>query len=122
MSNEPTGNFFRVSHKIVELKEFKALRPTSKVLYFTLCHLRNRFQKRKDYFTRSLRRLMMDSGLSRRAIDTGQLELVKAGFIWMVKHHGKRTQYHIFEFQDDAKVWPNGEHTTVPACEHTINN
>lgn len=79
---QPNGNFFPVSHLVVETEKFKGMKPTSKNLYFTLCQLRNRFGKNKDgFFFRKDRDLQLDSRLSSKPVLRARKELIQCGFI-----------------------------------------
>jgi len=95
---EPTKNFFRVSHEIVTSRHFKKLTPSAKTLYFYLCQLRNRFQRKKDHFHRSDSQLAKDSGLSERTIQRARQQLTDCRFILFVTQKRKRGKYHIIEW------------------------
>ena len=78
---EPEENFFRVSHLIVESEKFKILKPSSKILYYGLCKLRNRFADKNGIFWRADRVLTKDVGLGRNSIWRARHELIKTGLI-----------------------------------------
>ena len=78
---EPNGNFFRVSHRVFESENFRSLKPGAKVLYMTLCHLRNRFGNRDGIFFRTDRDLMIDSGLAQSTISEAKQELIDADLL-----------------------------------------
>ena len=81
IKGEPDGDFFRMSHKVIENEKFKSLKPGAKVLYMTLCHLRNRYADKSGIFFRTDRDLMCDSGLSSRTIAASKQELIKGRFL-----------------------------------------
>ena len=94
---EPKKNFFRVSHEIVINDVFKGLKTGTKALYLYLCHYRNRRQRgTKQYFIRSDRQIMMDTGLSQRTITTGKKELKDNGIIVYTTGESKRTKWELF--------------------------
>ncbi|MEW6095781.1 MAG: hypothetical protein AB1567_04545 [bacterium] len=78
---EPENNFFRVSHKVFDDEKFKQLNNSAKVLYFTLCKLRNRFADENGVFFRSDRTLVKDSGLGLSSIWRARHELLQNNFI-----------------------------------------
>jgi hypothetical protein len=81
IKGEPNGNFFRMSHRVIEMEKFKQLKPGAKVLYMTLCHLRNRFGNKDGVFFRDDRSLATDSGLSLDTISKSKRELIQGGFL-----------------------------------------
>jgi CRP-like cAMP-binding protein len=78
---EPNGNFFRISHEVFKSERFKKLRPSSKVLYMTLCHLRNRYGDKDGIFYRTDRDLAEDSGLSLETVSESKKDLIKSRFL-----------------------------------------
>lgn len=93
---EPDGDFFRISHKVFESKKFKELKSGAKILYMTLCHLRNRYADKNGIFFRDDRKLVLDSGLSKNTIFPAKQELIKAGFLRCKKGGPRRPcQYQI---------------------------
>ena len=95
--NEPISDFFRVSHKILECVAFKELPENAKLLYIYLCKYRNRYQRKKSYFTRSDSMLAEDTGMTRNTIRTQRKRLVRDRFIFIKAGQGKRTKYQILE-------------------------
>ena len=81
IKGEPDDNFFRISHKVFESERFKKLKPGAKILYMTLCHLRNRYADKDGIFFRTDRDLMVDSGLSSRGIASSKQELLRFRFL-----------------------------------------
>ena len=81
VKNEPNGNYFRISHRVVEHEKFKKLKPGAKVLYMILCHLRNRHGDEDGVFFRTDRKLAVDSGLNSDTISKSKQELIRAGFL-----------------------------------------
>lgn len=81
IKGEPNGNFFRISHKVIESEKFKKLKPGAKVLYMALCHLRNRYADKSGIFFRDDRSLASDSGLSVDTISKSKQELIKGRFL-----------------------------------------
>jgi len=101
---EPRSNFYRVSHRMTSLPDFKAFQPFVKVLYFSLCASRNRYQRQKAYFTRSLSCLVKDTGLSRPTIIKAINILVDSRFVITAKRKsGRRTRFQIVELEARAK-------------------
>ena len=101
---EPKSNFFRVSHRMISLPDFKALQPFVKVVYFSLCASRNRYQRQKAYFTRSLNLLMKDTGLSKPTVIKAINILTEARFIITAKRRsGRRTRFQIVELEPRIK-------------------
>lgn len=101
MKGEPNGNFFRVSHEVVECEDFKALKPASKILYYTLCHLRNRYAEANGVFFRSNDNLADDTGLSKKSIVEAKKELKKYGFI-SYRPDRKSRQACLYRINDDV--------------------
>lgn len=96
--NEPDGNFFRISHEVFESKKFKSLNRGAKVLYMTLCHLRNRYGDKDGIFFRTDRNLAADSGLSKNIISPSKQELIQGGFLRWKKGGPRRAcRYQINE-------------------------
>ncbi len=81
IKGEPNGDFFRISHKVIENEKFKKLKPGAKILYMTLCHLRNRYADRSGIFFRDDRSLAADCGLSEKTISKAKQELIKHRFL-----------------------------------------
>jgi len=96
---EPTKNFFRISHKIIEQDRFWELSNGAKVLYLYLCKHRNRYQRSRDYFIRSYRQLINDTGLSHRTIVLASKELEAARLVWTITGKSKRTKWHVFDYE-----------------------
>ena len=94
---EPTANFFRVSHEVIASESFKRMKSPAKVLYFILCALRNRYQRNKDYFTRTEKQLCTDTGYSKRTIQNARKELMDNRLIYALSHKGRRTKYKLYE-------------------------
>ena len=94
----PQKDFFKISHKIIELKAWKDLTPTAAKLYTYLCHCRNRHTQRyKDYFFRSDRQIKKDTGFAFDTIIKGRKEL-NGSFINYVPGKGKkRSKYQIMD-------------------------
>ena len=96
---EPETNFFRITHEHLETTKFKALKPSSKILYMYLCKLRNRFANSDGVFFRSDVQLSEDAGLSPPSIWKARHELLRAGFIkWEQGSAHKACRYQIFDF------------------------
>ena len=91
---EPTGNFFIVSHTIPESTSFKKLNLSTKLLYYTMCHLRNRFANDDGIFYRSLGELMKDTGLTRMSVVSARNELLKAGLLRWTKGNSRQACYY----------------------------
>lgn len=109
---EPTKNFFRVSHDVLEHPVFIQLPPISKVLYMCLCKLRNRYQRgKKKYFIRTNKQLMKDTNLSLASVKRAKTSLNEARFILSVSSKGRRTKHQIFEIQEWLKQF---EDTPIP--------
>lgn len=82
MKGQPEGNFFPVSHEVVESDTFRRLSPGAKLLYFVLCHLRNRYAGENGVFFRSDRDLLRDMGYSHpNALVRARKELLRSGFL-----------------------------------------
>jgi hypothetical protein len=97
-------NYFTVSHAIVESIEFKKLKHPTKILYFYMCHLQNRYGGNGSFF-RSMADLTEDSGISIDSVKRGMIELVKGKFIYKTKGYtGKSNEYKILDFK---KQWIN---------------
>ena len=90
IKGEPNGNFFRISHATFESKRFKKLKPGAKILFMTLCHLRNRYADKDGIFFRDDRHLMEDSGLSTVTITRAKQELIGNQFLQYVKGGPRR--------------------------------
>lgn len=98
VKNEPHENFFRISHKTFESGVFKELKPGTKILYMTLCHLRNRFGNKDGVFFRTDRDLVDDSGLAPATIAASKKELIQAGFLRWKKGGPRRAcRYQIWD-------------------------
>ena len=80
--------WFKVYHQVVQSVQFKALHPSTKVVYFYLCQLNNQFNHGKG-FTRGERQLSRDTGLSRNTVSTSLQTLADIGAIKILKHHAK---------------------------------
>lgn len=79
---EPEGNFFKVSHEILESHVFQQLHPSSQMLYVWLCKLRNRRGTEKKGFVQvSDRELEKLSGMPRKTISRAKKQLDIYGFI-----------------------------------------
>jgi hypothetical protein len=80
--------WFKVHHQVVKSVQFKALTPSTKVLYLYLCQLNNQFNHGKG-FTRGERQLSRYTGLSRNTVATALQSLSDIGAISITKHHAK---------------------------------
>ena len=96
-AGEPTSNFFRVSHLSTGHKSFNKLSIFAKLLFYTLCKSRNRYQRGKMYFTRSDRQLEKEIGISRPTITKAKKELKEALLIVYAVRPGGRTRYSILD-------------------------
>lgn len=97
---EPEKNYFRLSHKVFESEFFRTLRPGSKILYMTLCHLRNRLGDKNGIFFRTDRDLVIDSGLAMSTISESKQELIQAGLLRWKKGGPRRAcRYQINDFE-----------------------
>ena len=92
-----TGNYFQVQHKVIESNVFKGLSWKAKLLYFILCKLKNRFQRRKNYFSKSDRALMRETGMSHSSVKRAKVELMESCLVTIVTRPGGRTRYCIHE-------------------------
>ena len=103
--SEPTKNYFRVSHEIVETEQFRSLNNATKVLYYTLCKLRNRYTKgSRLHFIRTEKQLVQDSGLGSKTIGRAKKDLIQHGLIVCSNPvRGKRTKW----FVTDPEIWEN---------------
>lgn len=101
---EPDSNFFRVSHLTVTSERFQDLPEKSKVLFYTLCRHRNRYQRSKAYFTRSFRQLSKDTGWAINTVRAHQIILQRAGFLLCVARPGGRTRYQIIDIRDNKTL------------------
>lgn len=103
-------NEFTVPHEVWESAEFKALTPSAKVLYTTLCKIRNRPGRKKDWFFRSEIRLADDAGLKIRTVQRAKRELLATGLIETKRghyqDHGWRGAdfYHIKAYENRQSV------------------
>lgn len=105
-SNEPTKDFFRVSHQIVSSKEFISLPSEAQQIYLHLCRLRNTARNNgKDYFTASRSKLIAATGLKRVKLERNLAALKTANFIRIQKHQGSKARFRIFEYEDDTRLW-----------------
>lgn len=89
---EPTTNYFRVDHHVPESVQFRELPLSAKVLYFTLCKLRNRYGQKDGSFRRSDRQLSEDSALNKNTIKPARQQLKAIGLIktWQTKNNKTR--------------------------------
>ena len=95
------GNYFDVSHRIVEWQDDKGqavyLLPSFTAgalkLYITLCHFGNRFSKKTFYMGDV--KLSKITGLSRRQLCRARNILRKMGLIRTIKRVGLRLDYEI---------------------------
>lgn len=96
---EPTNNFFRISHKIVDSQQFKKLKPSSQILYLHFCRLRNRFAGgNSGVFFRSDKQLVEDTGLSHFSVFTARHELLKKGFLrWKQGRAHRACRYQVVD-------------------------
>ena len=94
---EPHANFFRVSHLTVRHPAYQSLSPRAQSLYIMLCAHRNRYQRGKAYFTRSLRQLAADLRWSVNTVRKNQKELINQRFIVCVSRPGGRSRYQILD-------------------------
>ena len=101
---EPTENFFRTSHRTIEHKAFKALPMAAKVLFYTLCKHRNRYQRSKLYFSRTLTQLAIDMGASVGTVKRARLLLIEARFIVCVSSKGNRTKWQILDVKSGKEM------------------
>jgi|TARA_Y100000034_G_C6752027_1_gene334380 hypothetical protein len=101
---EPSENFFRTSHLTLEHKAFKALPMAAKLLFHTLCKHRNRYQRSKLYFTRSLSRLSDDMGVSVSTVKRARSLLIEARFIVCVSGKGDRTKWQILDVKSGKNL------------------
>jgi hypothetical protein len=99
---EPFGNFFRVSHGVLESEQFKQLPVTAKLLYIYLCKLRNRLAKDNGEFFRSDTILERDTGLSNFTIRKAKRLLDSSGLIRFnkPKQRNKATRYTVEEYSN----------------------
>ena len=103
-AGEPTSNFFRVSHLTIKHQIFKDLSAYGQALYFILCSHRNRYQRGKAYFTRSLRQLSKDTGWAVNTVRKAQKELIAQRFIICVSKPGGRTRYQILDVRSGKSL------------------
>ena len=101
---EPISNFFRVSHLTIKHQIFKDLSAYGQALYFILCSHRNRYQRGKAYFTRSLRQLSKDTGWAVNTVRKAQKELIAQRFIICVSKPGGRTRYQILDVRSGKSL------------------
>ena len=95
---EPDGNYFRVSHTVFESDNFKQLNAGTKVLYFGLCKLRNRFGNKTGIFFRSDKELGNDTGLNPTTVWRARHELLAAKLIrWKQGKSHQACLYQIVE-------------------------
>ena len=94
---EPTSNFFRVSHLTISNKRFQAMSLKAQVLFFILCAHRNRFQRNKTYFTRSIRQLAVDLNMSKNTVKLARNELKEAGYVIYVNRPSGRTRWQLVD-------------------------
>ena len=94
---EPTSNFYRISHLTTSHPAYIALSPSAKLLLLTLCKHRNRYQRRKAYFTRSLRQLSSDTGLAVNTLRKCRIELSDARFITTANRKSGRIRWQIID-------------------------
>lgn len=94
---EPKESFYRVSHRTTASKRFIQMPARAKILFFALCSIRNRYQRQKAYFTRSIRQLMNDTGLSTNTVQKALQDLRDNGFL--ISNHRKsgRSRYQIVD-------------------------
>ncbi len=96
----PDGNFFKISKRVLKSEEFRSLRPGSKILYMTLCYLRNEFGNKDGIFYRTDKALMIDSRLAQSTISESKQELIRAGLLRWKKGGPRRACfYQINDFE-----------------------
>ena len=74
-------NVYTVPHNVVEDVKYKKLCPTCKVLFHTLCKIRNRYKDKEGYFWHSMDNLSDLSGLNIRTIIRAKSILKRKHFI-----------------------------------------
>ena len=97
--NRVQTNYFKVSHDIISHPEFIKLSTQAKSLYLYLCKLENKYistKSKKNYFIRSDRQLMKDTGMSQRAITKAKQELSN-NFVVIATGKSRRTKYEIMQ-------------------------
>lgn len=96
MLKEPTDNYFKISHAVIESPEFKKLNYSAKALYQVMCHLSNRFGNNNGVFYRSNKLLADDAGMSIRNIHHAKMELIDNGFLrWKQGNEKEACLYHV---------------------------
>lgn len=102
--SEPTSNFYRISHLTTQHRAFKDMSIYARLLWYTLCSHRNRYQRGKAYFTRSYRQLSQDTGFSVNRVRTARQELIDNRFIVSAARPGGRTRWQILDVKDIRTV------------------
>lgn len=104
---EPTSNFFRVSHETLTCQRFIDLPVSAKALFLILCHLRNRYQRGKAYFTRSDRQLVKDTNMARATVKRAAKLLHEEGFLLFANRNRGRTRYQIIDSKPSKALIQN---------------
>lgn len=103
-------DYFRKRKSLYDLKKFKTLTPSSKILYDALCYLSGVYCfKNDEWFFYGINDLCDLTNLSRRSILRAKKELVKKHFIDVRKSHYKegyraRNCYRINGFEFISKI------------------
>jgi DNA-binding MarR family transcriptional regulator len=83
-----TRHFFKIPYETTDTVKFRALTPTSQVLYMVLCRLANNLADTEGFFYHSIKDLCEKSGLERRTVFLAKKELEQSHYIDI-----KRGQY-----------------------------
>ena len=89
--------YYKVSHTVTSSPGFKKLKPSAKILYYTLCRLRNQLTNGKNHtperwFWRNHSMLMDDADLSHGALFKARKVLLEQNYI-MKKVVNMKTYY-----------------------------
>lgn len=88
-----TRHYYRIPYEITDTLKFKQMKPTTQVLYMTMCRLANDKGDNEGWFFHSLNDIAEKSGLDRKTVILAKTELEKNNYIDVKKSqylHGKR--------------------------------
>ena len=98
--NEPTENFFKISHRTIKGDKFKKLNPGAKILYLYLCSHRNTYGDENGIFFRSDRHLAEDTGMAIATVGRAKKELIGEGYLrWEKGDFAHACKYQLNEEQ-----------------------
>lgn len=78
---EDVINYYKAPHSVDDSDDFKKLSPNSKVLFYTLCKLANRYVKDNGWFYISTSELEEFLNKSKKSVIKAKKDLLKNNFI-----------------------------------------